>query len=204
MKERQLQILQCIYRNVQDKGYPPTVREICDAVGLVSTSTVHRHLTNLENDGYLFKDSTKPRALEITEKGLEVLGVKSSPGIPMLGTVTAGEPIMAIEDIEGYFPVPPELDGSDAPLFMLQIRGDSMIEAGILDGDYVIVRQQSTAENGQIVIAMTEEEEATCKRFYKEADHFRLQPENETMAPIILNQVSILGRVISLYREHML
>lgn len=204
MKERQLQILQCIYNSVQEKGYPPTVREICDAVGLVSTSTVHGHLTRLENGGYLFKDSTKPRALEITEKGLDILGVKPSLGIPVIGTVSAGQPIMAIEDIEGYFPVPPALSGNDDNLFMLQIRGESMINAGILDGDYVIVRQQSTAENGQIVIAMTEDEEATCKRFYKEADHFRLQPENETMAPIILNHVAILGRVISLYREHML
>lgn len=204
MKEKQLLILQCIYNNVQDKGYPPTVREICNAVGITSTSTVHSHLTQLERDGYLFKDSTKPRALEITDKGLDMLGVKPSLGIPILGTVPAGEPVLAVEDIEGYFPTPPMFSDNDENLFMLQISGESMIEAGILDGDYVIVRQQATAENGQIVIAMTEDGEATCKRFYKESNYFRLQPENSTMAPILLNQVTILGKVVSLYREHLL
>lgn len=203
MKERQLNILQFIYDSVEARGYPPTVREICDSVGLVSTSTVHGHLARLEEKGYLFKDSSKPRALEITDKGREILGIKVDKGIPMVGTVTAGQPITAIEDIEGYFPMPPMLAQSNGDnYFMLKIRGESMINAGIYNGDYVIVRQQPNADNGEIVIAMTEDNEATCKRFYKEDSHFRLQPENDTMAPIILDRVQILGKVVSLYRDN--
>lgn len=203
MKERQRQILQFIYDNVEARGYPPTVREICDAVGLVSTSTVHGHLARLEEKGYLFKDSSKPRALEITDKGRELLGIKTDKGIPMVGTVTAGQPITAVEDIEGYFPMPPMLAQTNGEnYFMLKIRGESMINAGIYNGDYVIVRQQPNADNGEIVIAMTEDNEATCKRFYREDGHFRLQPENDTMAPIILDSVQILGKVVSLYRDN--
>ncbi|MCI5775683.1 MAG: transcriptional repressor LexA [Aerococcus sp.] len=203
MKERQRQILQFIYDNVEARGYPPTVREICDAVGLVSTSTVHGHLARLEEKGYLFKDSSKPRALEITDKGRELLGIKTDKGIPMVGTVTAGQPITAVEDIEGYFPMPPMLAQTNGEnYFMLKIRGESMINAGIYNGDYVIVRQQPNADNGEIVIAMTEDNEATCKRFYREDGHFRLQPENDTMAPIILDSVQILGEVVSLYRDN--
>lgn len=203
MKERQLNILQFIYDSVEAHGYPPTVREICDSVGLVSTSTVHGHLARLEEKGYLFKDSSKPRALEITDKGREILGIKVDKGIPMVGTVTAGQPITAIEDIEGYFPMPPMLAHSNGDnYFMLKIRGESMINAGIYNGDYVIVRQQPNADNGEIVIAMTEDNEATCKRFYKEDGHLRLQPENDTMAPIILDRVQILGKVVSLYRDN--
>lgn len=203
MKERQLNILQFIYDSVEARGYPPTVREICDSVGLVSTSTVHGHLARLEEKGYLFKDSSKPRALEITDKGREILGIKVDKGIPMVGTVTAGQPITAIEDIEGYFPMPPMLAQSNGDnYFMLKVRGESMINAGIYNGDYVIVRQQPNADNGEIVIAMTEDNEATCKRFYKEDSHFRLQPENDTMAPIILDRVQILGKVVSLYRDN--
>lgn len=203
MKERQLNILQFIYDSVEARGYPPTVREICDSVGLVSTSTVHGHLARLEEKGYLFKDSSKPRALEITDKGREILGIKVDKGIPMVGTVTAGQPITAIEDIEGYFPMPPMLAQSNGDnYFMLKIRGESMINAGIYNGDYVIVRQQPNADNGEIVIAMTEDNEATCKRFYKEDGHLRLQPENDTMAPIILDRVQILGKVVSLYRDN--
>ncbi|AMB95832.1 transcriptional repressor LexA [Aerococcus urinae] len=201
MKERPLQVLQCIYDSVKNQGYPPTVREICDQVGLASTSTVHGHLNRLEAGGYLFKDSTKPRALEITHKGLKMLGV-DQPGIPIIGTVTAGQPIDAYEDVDGYFPTPPSLNSQDGEYFMLQIRGESMIETGILDGDYVIVRQQSSASNGDIVIAMTDDDEATCKRFFKENGHFRLQPENASLEPIILDEVTILGKVVSLYREH--
>ena len=201
MKDRPLQILQCIYDNVEEKGYPPTIREICECVGLTSTSTVHSHLNRLEQGGYLFKDSTKPRALEITQKGYKLLGVNHQ-GIPIVGTVTAGQPIDAIEDIEGYFPCPPSLNTNEADYFMLQIRGESMIEAGILDGDYVIVRQQNSASNGDIVIAMTEEEQATCKRFFKEQDYIRLQPENSSMSAIILRNCYILGKVVSLYRPH--
>jgi repressor LexA len=201
MKERQLQILQFIYSNIQSQGFPPTVREICEAVNLSSTSTVHGHLSQLEKNGYLLRNATKPRAMEITDKGLDLLGINIH-GIPMIGTVTAGQPITAVEDIEDYFPVPPTLKNQSETLFMLKIRGDSMIQAGILDGDYVIVRQESTAKNGDIVIAMTDEGEATCKRFFKEKGHIRLQPENDTLEPIILPDVQILGKVISLYREH--
>ncbi|OYQ66752.1 transcriptional repressor LexA [Aerococcus sp. 1KP-2016] len=201
MKERQLQILQFIYSNIQSQGFPPTVREICEAVNLSSTSTVHGHLSQLEKNGYLLRNATKPRAMEITDKGLDLLGINIH-GIPMIGIVTAGQPITAVEDIEDYFPVPPTLKNQSETLFMLKIRGDSMIQAGILDGDYVIVRQESTAKNGDIVIAMTDEGEATCKRFFKEKGHIRLQPENDTLEPIILPDVQILGKVISLYREH--
>lgn len=201
MKDRPLQILRFVYDAVEAHGYPPTVREICEAVNLSSTSTVHRHLSNLEANGFIFKDSTKPRALEITQKGLSLLGVNHR-GIPMIGTVTAGNPITAIEDIEEYFPVPPGLKDNEENLFMLKIRGDSMINAGILNGDYVIVRKQNDAVNGEIIIAMTEEEEATCKRFYREDDQVRLQPENTAFDPIILPNCQILGKVISLYREH--
>lgn len=201
MKERHLQILKCIYSNIQSQGFPPTVREICEAVNLSSTSTVHGHLSQLEKQGYLLRNATKPRAMEITDKGLELLGV-SSQGIPMIGTVTAGQPITAIEEIEDYFPIPPTLKNQSESLFMLKIRGDSMIEAGILDGDFVIVRQELSANNGDIVIAMTDEGEATCKRFFKEDGYIRLQPENHSLEPIILPDVQILGRVISLFREH--
>lgn len=201
MKERHLQILHFIYDNIQSQGYPPTVREICEAVNLSSTSTVHGHLSQLEKQGYLLKNATKPRAMEITDKGLQLLGVNTQ-GIPMIGTVTAGQPITAVEDIEDYFPIPPTLKNQSETLFMLKIRGDSMIEAGILDGDHVIVRQEASAKNGDIVIAMTNEGEATCKRFFKEDGYIRLQPENLTMEPIILPDVQILGKVISLFREH--
>ncbi|AMB98532.1 LexA family transcriptional regulator [Aerococcus urinaehominis] len=201
MKERQLNILRCIYDHVSDKGFPPTVREICDQVNLASTSTVHGHLAKLETNGYLFKDKTKPRALEITQKGLEALGV-GKPGIPIIGTVTAGQPITAYEDVEDYFPFPPGYQDIDDEMFMLKIRGDSMVKAAILDGDYVIVRKQNTANNGDIIIAMTDEDEATCKRFFKEADHIRLQPENDAYEPIILDSCTILGQVVSLFRHH--
>ena len=140
-------------------------------------------------------------AIELTKQGLAKIGVKPST-IPVLGVVTAGEPILAVEDASDFFPIPPNLSSEDGSLFMLTIRGESMINAGILDGDNVIVRKQETAQNGDIVIAMTAEDEATCKRFYKEKNHFRLQPENDLLEPIILDQVSILGRVVGLYRSH--
>ncbi|MCI7240227.1 transcriptional repressor LexA [Aerococcus suis] len=203
MKARQQEILQFIYESVTEQGYPPTVREICQEVHLSSPSTVHGHISRLEANGYLFKDPTKPRAMEITQKGLAALNVKPE-GIPIVGTVTAGEPITAVQNIEDTFPIPPSLANTDAELFMLKIRGESMINAGIFDGDYVIVRQQTSANNGEIVIAMTDEEEATCKTFYREDNHYRLQPENDTMEPIILNHVHILGKVVSLFRENIL
>lgn len=198
---RQIEVLQYIYDQVEAKGYPPTVREIGEAVNLSSTSTVHGHLSRLEKKGLLQRDPTKPRAIELTALGLEKIGVQASV-IPMLGVVTAGEPILAVEEATDFFPVPPNLSSEEGSLFMLTIRGESMINAGIYDGDYVIVRKQTLADNGDIVIAMTDEDEATCKRFYKEVDHIRLQPENDTMDPIILPDVKILGKVVSLYRNH--
>lgn len=201
-QSKQIEILHYIWEKVNEHGYPPTVREIGEAVNLSSTSTVHGHIARLERKGYIVKDPSKPRALEVTASGMEVLGITpNQKQIPVLGTVTAGEPILAVEEATDYFPLPSSLANSDQPLFMLQIRGESMINAGILNGDYVIVKKQASAENGDIVIAMTDENEATCKRFFKESDHFRLQPENDTMAPIILTRVSILGKVVSLFRS---
>ncbi|MEE6657647.1 transcriptional repressor LexA [Pediococcus acidilactici] len=202
LSTKQLNVLEYIYQMVQAQGYPPTVREIGKAIGLSSTSTVHGHIDRLQKNGYLEKDPTKPRALEITAQGLEALGIQADgEQIPVLGVVTAGEPILAVEEATDFFPVPPEFKNESSDLFMLTIRGESMINAGILSGDQVIVRKQSTADNGEIVIAMTDENEATCKRFFKESDHIRLQPENDTMSPIILDNVTILGKVVGLFRS---
>ncbi|APB30933.1 transcriptional repressor LexA [Vagococcus teuberi] len=198
---RQLDVLKYIHEQVEEKGYPPTVREIGTAVNLSSTSTVHGHLSRLEKKGLISRDPTKPRAIELTSEGLKMIGI-NSPFIPMLGVVTAGEPILAVEEASDFFPLPPDLKYEENSLFMLTIRGDSMINAGIFDGDHVIVRKQSSAINGEIVIAMTDENEATCKRFFKEKNHIRLQPENDIMEPIILSNVSILGKVVGLYRNH--
>ncbi|WP_323052445.1 transcriptional repressor LexA [Pediococcus acidilactici] len=202
LSTKQLNVLEYIYQTVQTQGYPPTVREIGKAIGLSSTSTVHGHIDRLQKNGYLEKDPTKPRALEITAQGLGALGIQENDEqIPVLGVVTAGEPILAVEEATDFFPVPPEFKNESSDLFMLTIRGESMINAGILSGDQVIVRKQSTADNGEIVIAMTDENEATCKRFFKETDHIRLQPENDTMSPIILDNVTILGKVVGLFRS---
>ncbi|MDK2779713.1 MAG: repressor LexA [Trichococcus sp.] len=200
---RQIEVLQYIYEEVQEKGYPPTVREIGNAVKLSSTSTVHGHLSRLEKNGFIQRDPTKPRAIELTQAGLDKLGIMSDK-MPLLGTVTAGAPILAVEEATDYFPVPPDLKSNSGSLFMLKIRGDSMIDAGIFDGDSVIIRKQATAENGDIVIAMTDDDEATCKRFYKENNYYRLQPENASMEPIILDSVLILGKVVGLYRNHII
>lgn len=200
---KQLEILAFIYDQVQNKGYPPTVREIGVATSLSSTSTVHGHLSRLEKNGYILRDPSKPRAIEFTQEGLEKIGIDENENkIPLLGVVTAGEPILAIEEATDYFPIPNGLELEKGNLFMLTIRGNSMIEAGILDRDSVIVRKQDSASNGDIVIAMTDEDEATCKRLFKEKDHIRLQPENETMDPIILDDAKILGKVVSLYRSY--
>ncbi|NVY97008.1 transcriptional repressor LexA [Lactobacillus sp. DCY120] len=200
---KQLAILQFIYDYNQRSGYPPTVREICDHVQLSSTSTVHGHLTRLQKRGCLHRDPTKPRTLEITNQGLESLQIKpQTQTIPIIGTVTAGLPILAQQETaQEFFPFPPDLKDSSSELFMLTIQGDSMIQAGILDGDQVIVQRQPTAENGEIVIAMNSDHEATCKRFFREKNHIRLQAENDNYPPIILSQVQILGKVISLYRR---
>ncbi|EGQ27437.1 LexA repressor [Sporosarcina newyorkensis 2681] len=200
ISKRQEEILAFIKDEVRLKGYPPSVREIGEAVGLASSSTVHGHLSRLENKGFIRRDPTKPRAIEVLDpEGLDELksGVMH---VPLIGKVTAGTPITTVENIEEYFPLPDTFGSSDDEIFMLEIVGDSMIEAGILNGDRVIVRQTHTASNGEIVVAMTEEDEATVKRFFKEKDYFRLQPENSSMDPIIVNHVSILGKVVGVYR----
>lgn len=204
MSNRQNAILEFIKNEVRDKGYPPSVREIGEAVGLASSSTVHGHLDRLEKKGLIRRDPTKPRAIEILGDDEEAsFGLASSVRpIPLVGKVTAGVPITATENIEEYFPLPTTMVG-DQPVFMLSVRGDSMIEAGIHDGDYVIVRQQPNATNGDIVVAMTEDDEATVKTFYKERDHIRLQPENSSMQPLRYPNVSILGKVIGLIRSFM-
>lgn len=201
ISKRQEAIMDFIKAEVNQKGYPPSVREIGSAVGLASSSTVHGHLARLESKGYIRRDPTKPRAIEILDpEGLEAI----KPGVlnvPLIGKVTAGQPITAIENIEEYFPLPESFGTDEDNIFMLEIVGDSMIEAGILNGDYVVVKQVSTAYNGEIVVAMTDENEATVKRFFKEKDFFRLQPENSSMDPIIVDSVSILGRVVGVYRN---
>lgn len=201
---KQLEVLAFIHKQVQEQGYPPTIREICDAVGLSSTSTVHGHINRLIRRGFLQKDAAKPRALEVTPEGLLAIGIKPHQNeIPLLGEVAAGQPILAIEDATDYYPVPPTIQDND-DLFMLTIRGTSMINMGILNGDKVIVRQQETANNGDVVIAMTPENEVTCKRFYKQAHNYRLEPENDNMDPIILDDVRVLGRVVALFRDSIL
>lgn len=199
LSKRQQSILDFIKLEVRQKGYPPSVREIGEAVGLASSSTVHGHLSRLEKKGYIRRDPTKPRAIEVLDTGLSDIPPTQSVNVPIIGKVTAGSPITAIENVSEYFPLPSHMVHEDN-VFMLEIMGDSMINAGIFDGDYVIVRQQATANNGDIVVAMTEENEATVKRFYKETNHFRLQPENDTLEAIILPEVSVLGKVIGVYR----
>ncbi|MEL3974694.1 transcriptional repressor LexA [Rossellomorea oryzaecorticis] len=201
LSKRQQDILQYIKMSVKEKGYPPSVREIGEAVGLASSSTVHGHLARLESKGLIRRDPTKPRAIEILDLEEDSIPRQKVVNVPLIGKVTAGQPITAVENVEEFFPLPERLAPSDEQVFMLEIMGDSMIEAGILDGDFVIVRQQQTANNGDIVVAMTEEDEATVKRFFKEKDFVRLQPENSSMSPIILRNVSILGKVIGVYRQ---
>ena len=198
LSDKQQQILEFIKRRILDKGYPPAVREICEAVNLRSTSSVHSHLETLERKGYIHSDPTKPRAIEIIDDDFN-LARREIINIPVVGTVTAGEPILAVQNIEDYFPMLPDRI-SNKNTFMLHVRGESMINAGIFDGDLVIVEQQSTAENGDIVVAMIEDS-ATVKTFYKEDGYYRLQPENDSMEPIIVNEVSIIGKVVGLYRS---
>ncbi|BDH61307.1 LexA repressor [Lysinibacillus sp. PLM2] len=202
VSKRQEDILEFIKQEVRTKGYPPSVREIGEAVGLASSSTVHGHLARLESKGLIRRDPTKPRAIEILDLEEDVSVPKQNiVNVPLIGKVTAGLPITAIENIEEYFPLPDSYGANEDQLFMLEVMGESMIEAGILDGDYVIVKKTSTANNGEIVVAMTEDDEATVKRFYKEKTHFRLQPENSSMDPILVSQVTILGKVVGLYRR---
>ena len=201
LTRRQQAILEFIRRNVHDKGYPPSVREIGEAVGLASSSTVHGHLERLQAKGYLRKDPTKPRAIELLEDvPATPESLHATVMAPVVGKVTAGEPITATETIEDYFPLPKSLT-RDYEVFLLKVQGESMIEAGILNGDYVIVRKQNTAKNGEVVVAMTQDDEATVKRFFRETDHFRLQPENSSMEPLRYREITILGKVIGVFRE---
>jgi repressor LexA len=203
LTKRQQEIFDFIGKYSAKYGYPPTVRDIGKAVGLASSSTVHAHLANLERIGLLRRDPSKPRAIELLDRAVgsaveSVRGIVRSDGLPLLGSVAAGQPILAEENIEEYVPVPPIAGGSDGG-YLLRIRGESMKDAGILEGDYVVVRPQDTAEDGDIVVALLGEE-ATVKRFFREADHVRLQPENETMEPIRSKEVKVLGRVVGLLR----
>ncbi len=201
LSPRQQAILDYIKKEVEEKGYPPSVREIGEAVGLASSSTVHGHLSRLEKKGFIRRDPTKPRAIEILDRPTKERRPETDTvKVPLVGKVTAGEPITAVENIEEYIPLPKKMVGNGKH-FILSVQGDSMINAGIFDKDYVIVRQQPTADNGDIVVAMTPDEEATVKRFYKEKDYVRLQPENDLMEPILLPQVTILGKVVGLIRR---
>ena len=194
---KQQEILEYIKNTILNKGYPPAVREICEAVHLKSTSSVHSHLADLEEKGYIRRDPTKPRTIEILDDSFN-FNRREMVNIPVIGTVAAGEPILAEERIEDYFPFPAEAL-PNAETFMLNVKGESMIDAGILPGDRLIVEQRSTAENGEIVVALLDDS-ATVKRYYKEKDHYRLQPENASMDPIITDHVDILGKVIGLIR----
>ena len=198
ISSKQEEILEYIKKEILAKGYPPAVREICEAVHLRSTSSVHAHLETLEKNGYIRRDPTKPRAIEIMDDEFNMTR-RDMINVPIIGTVTAGTPILATENIEGYFPVLSDSLPS-GEVFMLHVKGESMINAGILDGDDVIIRRQNTAHNGQIVCALIDDS-ATIKTFYKEADHIRLQPENDTMDPIIVSECQILGIVVALYRR---
>lgn len=197
LSQRQTDIIEFIKRVIREKGYPPSVREIGDAVGLMSSSTVHGHLQTLEEKGYIRRDPTKPRAIEILDSSSDA-DKKRTVFVPIIGRVTAGQPILAQENIEDTFPLPSELVNSDT-VFMLRVKGESMIEAGIMDGDLILVRQQKVARNGEIVVAMIGEE-ATVKRFFKEKTLIRLQPENPYMEPIYSQDVVILGKVIGVFR----
>ncbi len=212
--EREQKILDYMKQEVRRKGYPPTVREICSALNIKSTSTVHKDIASLERQGFLKKDPAKPRALMIVDQGgEEAASVSESPAperevvradvveIPVVGRIAAGAPILAEENIEDSFPIPSRFVQGGTN-FMLTVHGESMVEAGIMDGDYILVEQQQTARNGEIVVAMVDgfESEATVKTFYREDDHVRLQPENSSMSPIIVNDVQILGKVKGVFR----
>lgn len=196
---KQQEILQYIKSEIINKGYPPAVREICEAVHLKSTSSVHSHLETLEKNGFIRRDPTKPRAIEIIDDDFNLLR-REVVSVPVIGSVAAGEPIFAEQNIEGYIPILPE-DMPDGEAFMLRVKGKSMINAGIFDGDRVLVKKQEYAENGDIVVALVDES-ATVKTFYKEDGHVRLQPENDEMNPIILNDVVVLGKVTGLFRVY--
>ncbi|MDO5133475.1 MAG: transcriptional repressor LexA [Eubacteriales bacterium] len=195
---KQQQILDFLKEEILRKGYPPTVREICTTVGLRSTSSVHAHLSTLEKNGFIRRDPTKPRAIEICDDSFQVVRTEMV-SLPEVGDVAAGQPILAQENIVSYFPVPSEIV-PPGESFVLRVRGDSMINAGILNGDRLFVNSCSEARNGEIVVALVEDS-ATVKTFYKEKDHIRLQPENDTMDPIIVDDCKILGKVFGVFRQ---
>jgi repressor LexA len=195
---KQNEIYDFLKKYTEDKGYPPSVREICEAVSLRSTSTVHGHLKRLEKKGLIHRDPTKPRALEISELSMHKREVID---IPIIGKVTAGVPILAVENIEDTFSIPLNFVKNNNQLFILNVAGESMIEAGIQDGDLAIIEKTEDAANGDIVVALIDNE-ATIKRFFKEKEHIRLQPENSTMKPIIVRDCTILGRLVGLYRTY--
>lgn len=194
---KQNEILEYLKAQIISRGYPPAVREICEAVHLKSTSSVHSHLETLEKNGYIRRDPSKPRAIEIVDDEFN-LTRRDLVNVPIIGTVTAGQPILAVENIEGYFPLPTEYMPNEQT-FMLKVKGQSMVNAGIFDGDQILVEKQSTAHNGDFVVALIDDS-VTVKTFYKENGHYRLQPENDFMDPIIVDEVQILGKVIGLFR----
>ncbi len=194
---KQKEILEYIKNTILSKGYPPAVREICEAVGLRSTSSVHAHLETLEKNGYIRRNPSKPRCIEIVDDSFN-LARREIVNVPVIGTVAAGQPILAVENVDNYFPIPAEYM-PNGEVFMLVVKGESMINIGIFDGDKVLVLKQNTASNGDVVVALVDDS-ATVKTFYKEDGYYRLQPENDTMEPIIVNDVKILGKVIGLFR----
>ncbi|OAA82856.1 transcriptional repressor LexA [Clostridium ljungdahlii] len=200
-RDRQFQIYEFIKTQIREKGYPPSVREICAGVGLKSTSTVHSHLEKLEKKGFIKRDSSKSRTIEIIKRSVPKTTKKELIDIPIVGTITAGIPILAVENIEDVFPLPIEYVKNKNQLFILKVQGESMIDAGILDGDMSIIEQTNFAENGDIVAALIDNE-ATLKRFFKEKDHIRLQPENKSMSPIIVDDCKIIGRLVGIYRRY--
>lgn len=197
ISNKQREILEYIKQEILNKGYPPAVREICEAVGLKSTSSVHSHLETLEKNGYIRRDPTKPRAIEIIDDNFN-LTRREVVNVPIIGNVAAGQPLLAVENVENYFPIPAEFLPNEET-FLLKVKGESMINAGILDGDHILVEKQAHARNGEMVVALVDDS-ATVKTFYKEDGHYRLQPENDTMDPIIVPECSVLGKVIGVFR----
>ena len=196
---KQKEILEYIKEQILERGFPPAVREICEAVHLKSTSSVHSHLETLEKNGYIRRDPTKPRAIEILDDGFYILR-RETASIPIVGTVAAGEPILAEQNIEGYFPIPADMVPA-GETFVLNVKGDSMINAGIFSGGQIFVECCNTAQNGDMVVALVDDS-ATVKTFYRENGHYRLQPENDTMEPIIVDHVDILGKVFGVFRSY--
>ena len=196
--KKQQEILDFMKQQVINRGFPPSVREICEAVNLKSTSSVHSHLASLEKNGYIRKDSTKPRAIEIVDDSFNEFRQEIT-NIPVVGQVAAGLPILAVQNIEAYFPLPAQYIPAGSEVFMLNVKGDSMIEMGILDGDQILVKRQNTAKNGDVVVALVGDS-ATVKTYYKKEDYYLLQPANSTMEPIIVKELEIIGKVIALFR----